>query len=379
MRILVCNWKDRHHPAAGGAEVYTWQVVRRWAAQGHEVSWFAAEVPDRPRQEVDEGVRVFRGGSRLGVYRAARQFAEAQGPGSFDLVVDEVNTRPFGTPGWRDPSGKPFPVVALVHQLAKEVWHAELPWPLASLGRWWLEPRWYRPYRDIPVLTISPSSEQSLRDIGLRDVTQVGQGVATPLRQPGAPRAEVPTLLFVGRLCGSKRPDHTLHAFALLRESLPEARLWMVGDGPLRPRLQARAPKGVQFFGRVDEATKHRLMSEAHALVLTSVREGWGLVVDEAAALGTPTVAYDRPGLCDSVPAARGVLTSPTPRALAEVLCDRLPAWYQRPAERGWRGGAASWDDVADEVLTVARAGLARRAAPVGAAPRGTLREVSGT
>ena len=44
MRICVLNWRDLAHPSSGGAEVYTEQVLRRWVAQGHEVTLVAAPV-----------------------------------------------------------------------------------------------------------------------------------------------------------------------------------------------------------------------------------------------------------------------------------------------------------------------------------------------
>jgi glycosyltransferase involved in cell wall biosynthesis len=88
-------------------------------------------------------------------------------------------------------------------------------------------------------------------------------------------------------------------------------------------------------------------MSRAHALLVTSVREGWGLVVDEAAACGTPAIAYDVAGLRDSVPAAGGVLVPPNPEALASQALTRLAAGTGSVPRRGWRGGARPWDEVA--------------------------------
>ena len=105
------------------------------------------------------------------------------------------------------------------------------------------------------------------------------------------------------------------------------------------------------FFGRVDEETKRQLMAQAHVLIVTSVREGWGLVVDEAAAVGTPSIGYNVPGLRDSVDAAGGVLVSPEAAALADALAEHLPAWSAEPALQGWQGGAVSWPAVADEIL----------------------------
>jgi len=77
--------------------------------------------------------------------------------------------------------------------------------------------------------------------------------------------------------------------------------LWVVGDGSFRRGLERLACNGVRFFGRVGEAVKRDLLCRAWVLVHSSVREGWGLNVLEAAACGTPAVAYRVAGLCDSV------------------------------------------------------------------------------
>ena len=350
MRVLLCNWKDIRHPATGGAEVYTHEVLRRWAAAGHEVTQFAAAVDGSPERETIDGVQIVRGGGRLGVYRAARRFLAAQPAGSFDVIIDEVNTRPFGLAHRRRE-----PTVALVHQVAREMWFTELPLPLALLGRHLLEPRWLRALADVPVLTVSESSRASLHAYGLRRVDVVPVGVDIVPRTATAEKEDRPTVLFVGRLVASKRVDHALAAFALLRERQPDAQMWVVGTGPDERRLRACAGPGVHFHGRVDEERKLELMARADVLVVTSVREGWGLVVDEAAAMGTPSIGYDVAGLRDSVPAAGGMLVAPSPEALADALAEQLPALAAAPGRAGWRGGAQSWDDVADAVLDAVR------------------------
>ncbi|NUU25183.1 MAG: glycosyltransferase family 4 protein [Streptomycetaceae bacterium] len=348
MRVCLFNWKGPGHPAFGGAEVYTREVLRRWAARGHEVTWFSAAVPGRPAEETDgDGIRLVRAGGRLGVYRAARVwYREALDRGErFDLLVDEVNTRPFGCAGWSAGA----PVVALVHQVAREIWNYAFPWPVALVGRHVLEPRWLRALADVPVLTVSPSSRRSLRAYGLRRIALVPEGIDARTR-PAVPRELRPTLIHVGRLSAVKQVDQAFEAFRLVREQMPTVRLWLVGDGPEYARLRKTAPDGVSFLGRVPSATRDELLARAHALVCTSVREGWALVVDEAAAMGTPTIAYANPGLLDSVPAAGGVLVPPDPEALAAGLLDHLPAWAEAPSPEGWKGGAVSWDEVADAV-----------------------------
>ena len=62
--------------------------------------------------------------------------------------------------------------------------------------------------------------------------------------------------------------------------------MWVIGTGPEEARLRRLAGPGVTFLGHVPEEAKRERLGRAHALVTTSVREGWGLVVTEAAASG---------------------------------------------------------------------------------------------
>lgn len=352
MRILFLSWKDTTHPFAGGAEVYTDEVTHAWVQQGHAVTWFSSSVEGQPRDEMRGGVTIVRRGSRLGVYRAAKAWYRAEGHGQFDLVIDEVNTVPFGAARWV----KDAPVVALIFQVCREIWWQEMPFPIAFAGRFFLEKHWLRIYRHRPVLTISQSSKDSFAAYGLSNVSIVPVGINDMIR-PDVPKERTPTVVFVGRLASNKRPGDAIEAFALLRESVPDARLWVIGSGPELERLRAKTPPGVIFHGRVDEATKRDLLARAHLLVVTSVREGWGLVVDEAAAMGTPTVAYDVAGLRDSTLAAGGVLVSPSPSVLGETLARLLAAPSRRSSTRPITSGATTWPAVARSVLAAAERG----------------------
>jgi glycosyltransferase involved in cell wall biosynthesis len=350
LRILILNWRDINHPNAGGAEVYTHNLAEEWRKEGHDVTLFSAEVHGRPRAEVFEGVSIHRRGSRLSVYREARLFYREEGKGQFDLVIDEINTRPFFAPSWVDDA----PVVALVHQVCRELWYYQLPYPLAFLGRYFFEPRWLNAYRDIPTVTVSQSSKESLEAYGLKDVTVVPEGHYPASELPNVPREECPTIVFVGRLEANKRPEEAIQAFALLRETMPTAVLWVIGTGSTEDKLRLSAPEGVKFFSKVSSSEKTERLARAHALVVTSVREGWGLVVTEAAAVGTATIAYDVPGLRDSVRASGGILTAPDPTSLAMELEKYLPLWIAEGMPFVSVGGVVPWSEVAQRILDVA-------------------------
>ncbi|MEV6522782.1 glycosyltransferase family 4 protein [Longispora sp. NPDC051575] len=331
MRIVIIATRDPRNQLSGSAERYTHEIARRWAAGGHEVRLFAQEVPGRPPEEDHEGVLVARAGTRHTVRREARRWYAETLP-TPDLVLDLLGPRPFGCPGWVTDA----PVAALALGV-RRLHGIRLP----LVARWRL-----RGYRAVPTLAVSASAGTTLRAHGLDDVAVVPAGVE-PALLPAAPREPAPTVVYAGRLAGPG-PREALRAHQLLRARIRDAQLWFVGAGPDAARLSG---PGVRVH---EPARRAELTARAHAQVLTAAVEDWPLAVDEAAALGTPTIGYDRPGLRDAIPAARGVLTGPTPEALAGGLLLHLPGWTVRPAAGGWAGGALAWDAVAEAVLHAA-------------------------
>lgn len=107
--------------------------------------------------------------------------------------------------------------------------------------------------------------------------------------------ASLTTIVAMGRMVEQKDFATLLTAFAQVRQSRP-ARLVILGDGPLRPALQAQAGAlgiagDVAMPGFVDTPLAH--LSRASLFVLSSRHEGFGNVVAEALACGTPVVSTD--------------------------------------------------------------------------------------
>jgi glycosyltransferase involved in cell wall biosynthesis len=343
----MLNWRDKAHSGAGGAEVWAHRVAEQLALAGHDVTFFSSAVVGQPEYDEHRGVRIIRRGSRITVYREAKKFWREQS-GGFDAVIESVNTRPFDCPKFVGDT----PLITMIHQLAREVWPHQMPYPLALLGRHVLEPMWLRRYRDVKVITSAKSGAESFREHGLHDVEIIPLGRELPDDLRRYEKEADPTVLFCGRLASNKRPDHAVKAFLALREQIPNAKMWVIGSGEMEAKLKHLAHDRVTFFGHVSQQKKFELMARAHALLVTSVREGWGFVVTEAGAVGTATVGYNVAGLSDSIPAANGVLVEPNPQALAEQLVELLPNWVANGySTQPVAGGVLPWSEVADRVL----------------------------
>lgn len=300
MRIVLFNWRDRRHPRAGGAEVYTHDLLSELSRQGHHCTFFASSSPGLPREESRDGYQVVRAGNEL-TCRIHALIWLAKRRNHVDLVIDEVNTLPF-----LSRLLMPRRTILLMHQLAREVWWKEAPLPLAALG-YVLEPLMLQIYRGAPVITISASSMQSFARLGLARDCSIIECPLAPQKK-STTYGMAPHLGYVGRITPSKRVDHVIRAFAVVAQQVPDARLTLVGRGPAAyidrlGRLAARlgVSNRIVFSGFVNQEQRDELLSSFSCLLIASVREGWGLVVSEAAAYGVPTVAYDVPGLRDSI------------------------------------------------------------------------------
>ena len=119
-----------------------------------------------------------------------------------------------------------------------------------------------------------------------REATVLAPPVDTEFFTPGDAGTRRDEFLYVGRLVPYKRADLAVDAFA----GLPH-RLLVVGEGPLRAELEARAGENVEFVGAVDDDALREHYRRARALVFPA-NEDFGIVMAEAQACGTPVISF---------------------------------------------------------------------------------------
>lgn len=145
--------------------------------------------------------------------------------------------------------------------------------------------------------------QQALGAQGFERLEIIGRGVdcelyAPPKRSPalraswGVTDADEPVLLYVGRLAVEKNPELALQAHAALLRVRPAAKLIVVGDGPLRARLQALYP-AARFVGMLRGEALAAHYASADILLFPSESETFGNVTLEAMASGLGVVAFD--------------------------------------------------------------------------------------
>lgn len=366
--MRVCLVYDCLFPhTVGGAERWYRNLGERLAADGHEVAYLTLRQWERGTSPDVTGVDVHVVGPRMALYadeaggrrrilpplvfglgvlwhllRHGRRYdvvhtasfpyfsllaaAIARPLHRFRIVVDwhEVWSRAY----WRAYLGRAGGAVgALVQRLCARVPQRAFCFSRLHAGR--------------------------LRGEGLRGEPTVLTGeYAGSLEHPEAVPARS-VVVFAGRHIPEKRVPALLPAMARVREHAPEVRAEIYGDGPERVRVLAEIARlgltdAVVAPGFVDHAQIEEGLRTALCMVLPSSREGYGLVVVEAAARGTPSVvvAGEDNAAVELIDAGENgfVAESAGPEALAAAILrvheagfalrERTAAWFARNAQR---------------------------------------------
>jgi glycosyltransferase involved in cell wall biosynthesis len=274
--------------------------------------------------------------------------------GPYDALVEVWNGVPWMSPVW---CRKPH--ITFLHHVHGPMWDQLLPRPLAGIGRA-LEAQLAPPfYRRALTLTPSEATRDDLLGLGFRAdrVVAVNNGV-DPMFRTGGTRSATPLVLGVGRLAPVKRHAELIEAAVAARRRVPDLQLSIIGEGPLRPALEARiathgAHDWITLSGRLSHEQLVAEYQRAWLVSSASLAEGWGLTLTEAAACGTPAVATDVSGHRSSVvDGVTGVL-APLDN-LGEVMADVLldDARREQLAAAGLaRAQTLTWDASARGIL----------------------------
>lgn len=156
-------------------------------------------------------------------------------------------------------------------------------------------------------------------------------GIDTAQFRPDPGLAREPVVLFVGRLVEKKGCEHLIRAMAHVQSEVPQAELVIIGDGPLRPRLESIARETAvrhRFLGIQPPTVVREWMSLSRIFCVPSITansgdaEGFGMVFAEAQAMGLPVVSYASGGIPEAV--AHGETGLLAPEGDHEMLANHL-------------------------------------------------------
>jgi glycosyltransferase involved in cell wall biosynthesis len=374
--MRICIVYDCLYPyTIGGGERWYRNLAERLVAEGHEVTYVTLRQWQRgERLDLDERVRVVTAGPRMALYTTSGR-RRILPPLVFGLGVlahllrrgrryDVVHACAFPY----------FSLLAAALLRRAKGYRLEVDWFEVWSRHYWLDylggvggrvgALVQRICARVPqrAYCFSELHAERLREEGLRGSVTVLRGMysesAAPVpaapSPPSAPSVDTaePLVLFAGRLIAEKQATLGVAAIALAAQRIDGLRGEFLGDGPERAGLeQAIAEHGMQQRigapGFADAETVDREMRQAMCMLLPSRREGYGMVVVEAAARGTPSVVVageDNAATELIEEGVNGTIASRSdPAAIAEAIVrvhaaadamrERTSQWFARHAE----------------------------------------------
>ena len=298
MNILVINWQDWKNPYAGGAEVYLYEIFSRLMRNGHKVMLLCSRAQGQSRHEFIDGFEIFRIGRRANFnFVAPAALRALLRHRDIDIIIDDLNKIPFYSTIFTRKRVLP----TVMHLFRATIFRETNP--LAAGYVFAAEKLVGIFYRRADFVAISHSTEEDLREIGVRRRIHVVHSGIPEQYHAGKKVREDNLVAYVGRVKSYKSIDHFVRAVGLVskRRSI---RAKIVGDGDALDDLKALAKKldvGIDFPGFVSEEEKYRVYQTARLVVQPSIKEGWGLTAIEAQSCGTPVVCANSPGLREVV------------------------------------------------------------------------------
>ncbi len=364
MKILVINYRDRLHPAAGGAEKHLHQIFSRIVQQGHEVVLLATSFLGAPAREVVDGIQVIRlGGDLFFQLTVARNLKKLQAEYNFDVVYEDLNKLPLFSHFW---IRKPH--LVQIHHLWRGSIFKETSF-ITAFGVWLFETVIPLFYRKSFFVAVSPSTINELIKLGIdqKKISLVYNGADGLPPDFKFPEEKENYFLWLSRVHRYKGIFIALDAFKIFLKKYPESgmKLRVAGDGPLLPVLPRLIEKkglvgDVVLEGRVSSDYKRSLLAKAFCLLQTSYKEGWGLTVIEAGECGTTTIASDVAGLRDSVIDGKTGILFPIEPHGSEACALAMEKMYLNPEMRRnlekeaiKNAAKFSWNRAAEETLAL--------------------------
>jgi alpha-1,6-mannosyltransferase len=367
MRVVqVANF---YGPRSGGLRTAVDRLGAEYCAAGHEV---LLVVPGRhtARTELSTGVvRItvpaklipFTGGYRAVLPGPVRTLLKVLRPDTLE-VSDRLTLRSLGR--WGREHGAT--TVMISHERLDRLAGQVLPRRAAQRFADFANRRTAADY-DTVVCTTGFAREEFDR-IGATNTVTVPLGVDLEMFHPSRRSALVrqrwaaPSqilLVHCGRLSVEKRADRSIDAVAALREAGIDARLVVVGDGPLRARLQRQAAGlPIDFTGFVsDRHAVAELLASADVALAPGPHETFGLAALESLACGTPAVVSRSSALGEIITPDSGALADNNPAAIAEAVRAIVsrPEEYRRACARR-RAEMFTWQRAAVGMLRTLRA-----------------------
>ena len=358
LNILWLAHRDPLNPSSGGAERTIYEVCTRLVKKDHKVTLLTGGWKGCRHIDDIQGFKIYRFGKTIGPHLALPIFLLKY---RYNIIVNDLG---HAVPWFSSAILNKGNIVFFRHLHSRS-----LPGQVnAALGKLItsIEKFYFIIYHNSTFITESTTSRKDLIILGIKDkrIVMNPPGVDRDIFRP-ATKTSNPTLVYFGGMKRYKRPWECIFLLKNLLKRVNNIKLFIIGSGPEEENMKKMTDEinmqdSVIFAGRLSTEELSKIVASSWLNIHTSVTEGWGLSILEASAAGTPTVAYEVPGVSDVIEnGINGLKIKDGDReALSEAAFSILTnpeKWWSSSLEvakkYSWDTTASLWEDLMKEVI----------------------------
>ena len=357
LKILWLAHRDPLNPRSGGAERTIYEVCTRLVKKGHQITLLTGGWKGCRQSDNIQGITVYRFGRNVGPHLVFPIFLLKK---RYDVVVNDLG---HAVPWFSSTILNKDNIVFFRHLHARSL-PGQVNAFLAKLITS-IEKCYFIFYHNSTFVTESSTSRTDLMNLGINDsrIVMNPPGVDRNIFHPAA-KTSYPSLVYFGGMRRYKRPMECIFLVKNLLKRVDGIRLFIIGSGPEEENMkkltnELNMKNSVVFTGRISTEELSKIVASSWLNIHTSVTEGWGLSILEAAAAGTPTVAYEVPGVSDVIEnGLNGLKIKDGDReALSEAALSILTnpeKWWSSSLEvakkYSWDATVRVWEDIMKKI-----------------------------
>jgi len=302
-KILFLTRKDTKNPKAWWAERIMYLYARWLVDKWYDVTWFAYHFGWAKSQEIIDWIKIIRKFNILSSFFLFPFYYKRHFEWKFDVIIDEAWWLPFLTPLFT--KDKKF---LFVHHIWDKEFDLAMPMPISRIAKK-IYLTMFKFYKNTNTIVVSDSTKQDMIKLWNNPKNiHIIQNTTNIKAIKKIPNKKNKILCF-GRIMPVKRVEEIIYSFEIFLRQNPDYTLsiiWKIQDKKYFKKIKKiiidnRLEKNIDIVGFIPDGEFEAVLSEHKAMMVTSCKEWYWLVVIEANAFGIPVIWYDVWWIKDSI------------------------------------------------------------------------------
>ncbi len=313
MKNILCIWrKDIKHEKFGGSEIVIHEYLKWLSLKWYNVTQISTNSRNNPSEEIIDWIKIIRKFTIHYIYFAFWYYYITKLRGKYDIIIDHAGGIPMLTPRYEYKK----PIIFFTHHIwnkeRSEYFHQWIKmWWIGNVFGWIYNNIILKSYKHKKTITVSKSTADELSELWF-DHIYILPNTTNVKIMPLTKNPKENIITIIGRITPNKRIDHAIQVIKQLKDKWYMYKLNIIGNQQdkieyeklLKLVIEYDLSDNIIWHGIVSDDKRNSILDNSKYLLITSIKEWFGVVILEANARWVPAIGYDiwwvRDTICNS-------------------------------------------------------------------------------